>query len=65
MCVRALFETCETGFRAIRDRKVLSWECVLEGFSEDSPTLRRVRVLPAALAPLQSARCGRQCLARV
>ena len=53
MCVRALFETCEIGFRAIRDRKVLSWECVLGGFSEDSPMLRRVKVLPAALAPLQ------------
>ena len=55
MCVRALFETCEIGFRAIRDRKVLSWECVLGGFSEDSPMLRRVKVLPAALAPLQRA----------
>ena len=54
MCVRALFETCEIGFRAIRDQKVLSWECVLGGFSEDSPMLRRVKVLPAALAPLQN-----------
>ena len=53
MCVRALFETCEIGFRAIRDRKVLSWECVLGGLSEGSPMLRRVRILPAALAPLQ------------
>ena len=51
-----MFEPCltrETGLWAIRDRMALSWECVLGRFSEDSPSLRRVRVLPAALAPLQ------------